>query len=374
MRYGLIITAVFSSLFLFTACERRPQPPQAGPPNVVCVAAEKCDVANFREFVGQTVSESAVTIVPMVKGYLVKQNFDEGTMVKKGDLLFEIDPRPFEAQVQNAEGQLQAAQAQLINANIEYKRYSTLLREDATSAKDHDKVTMDKGSAEGQILIAKAALETAKINLEYTKLRAPFDGKLGVCPINVGNLVGPGTTNTKLSSIMCVDPMKVEFSVPETIFADVIEKYGDFDKASRAVIVKLTLPNGSPYKHEGSVYFSDNQVTAETGTIKMRARFPNPNSVLTANEYVRVVVMRKNKIPAILIPQTAVVEDMTGTVAMVVKDSKVERRAIKVGSTFGHKVEVLSGVAAGEWVVTEGLIKIRNGMSVNAKLAAGEKP
>ncbi len=335
---------------------------------MLCAAAVKQDVTKSFEFIGQAVAEDSVSIVPMVEGYLVKQCFDEGSMVKKGDLLFEIDPRPFEAQVKNAEGQLAAAKAQQLNAIIEYKRYTTLIKEDATSQKDQDIATMKKGQADGQYLIADAGLDTAKINLGYTRLTAPFDGKIGVCPISVGNLVGSPSNRQPLTSIMRMDPMKVEFNIPEPAVATIIEKFGGMDRVNKVMYAKIVLPNGTPYPHDGSIYFFDNQITTATGTIKQRARFPNPHAVLTPGEYFKVQLCSREKMSVILVPQIAIVEDMTGMLVMAVKNGKVERRRVTTGQNHGKDVEILSGLSEGEWVVTEGLLKIKQGMAVNAKL------
>jgi membrane fusion protein (multidrug efflux system) len=343
-------------------------PPQ-GPPEVLCVRAVVEEVSNSYELIGQTVAEDSVSVVPMVEGYLIKQGFDEGSMVKKGDLLFEIDPRPYEAQVKNAEGQVASARAQLINANIEYNRYTTLLKETATSQKSQDYAAMQKGAAEGQLLIAAAALDTAKINLGYTKLTAPFDGKISVCPTSVGNLVGQPGNRQALTSIMKLDPMKVECNVPETALAFINEKYGSFDDITKFITPRIILPNGTVYQSDGVIYFTDNQVTANTGTFKLRSRFPNPKTELLPNEYVKVILTINKKRPMTLIPQTAVTEDMTGSVVMTVKDGKADRRNVKTGQTHGPSIEILSGIENGDWVVTEGLIKIRHGMPVSAKLA-----
>ena len=367
-RQAMIIVASLASILSLASCKKKTPAPAPPPPEIICVAAVKQEIANSFNFIGQTVAEESVSIVPMVEGYLIKQGFDEGSIVKKGDLLFEIDPRPFQAQVKNAEGQLAAAKAQMINAQIEYNRYTKLIHESATSQQNQDKAIMDKGNAEGQLLIAQASLDTAKINLGYTQLRAPFDGKISVCPISVGNLVGSPANRQPLTSIMQMNPMKVEFNVPETAVATVIEKFGSIDRACKLMSAEIILPNGALYPHNGNIYFIDNQISANTGTIRQRARFPNPDSVLTPNEYVTIRVFFKEKKPVILVPQIALVEDMTGTLVMMVKDGKVERRQVKTGQNHGQDIEIVSGVAEGDWVVTAGLLKIRNGMTVNAKL------
>ena len=369
MRNGIVVFAAFSSSLLLSSCDKglkaTDTPP---PPDVICVAAVKGDVSNSYDFIGQTVAEESVDIIPMVEGYLIKQGFDEGSMVKKGDVLFEIDPRPFAAQVKNAEGQVTSAKAQLVNADIEYIRYSTLAKSTAVAQKDQDAAAMNKGEAEGQVLISEASLETARINLGYTKLVAPFDGKIGVCPTSVGNLVGQASNRQPLTTIMRLDPMKVEFNIPETAIGISIQKHGNLAGVCKSIVPTILLPNGSQYPHVGTIYFIDNQVTSTTGTIRLRARFPNPNATLTPNEYVKIHLVFGANRSAILIPEIAIAEDMTGKVVMVVKDGKVERRQVKTGQSRETNIEVVSGIAEGEWVVTEGLLKIRHGIAVNPKL------
>jgi len=161
--------------------------------------------------------------------------------------------------------------------------------------------------------------------------------------------------------------MKVEFNIPEMAVANIIQRHGTLD-ISKFVTVEITLPNGSLYSHNGTIYFIDNQVTASTGTIRQRARFPNPDAVLTPNEYVKVRLVVTQKRSTILIPKIAIMEDMTGSVALVVKDGKVERRQLKTGHGFDRNMEVISGISDGDWVITEGMLKVRPGMTVNAKL------
>jgi len=370
MRVALAFLAASSVALFASSCDRERSKVKAGPPplpEVACFAAIKQDVTDSYEFIGQTVAEESVDVVPMVDGYLVKQGFDEGSLVKKGDLLFEIDPLPYEAQVKNAEGQLESAKAQLVNAKIEYTRYTNLAKSDAVAQKDADRVTMSKGQAEGQNLMSEASLDIAKINLGYTKLLAPFDGKIGVCPISVGNLVQVANKKA-LTTIMRLDPMKVEFSIPEPAMANIIQKYGRVAGMKNKVVPRITLPNGAPYPKEGEIYFIDNQVDASTGTISIRARFANPDFQLTHNEYVKVRLSTKEPIQSILIPQIAIEEDMTGKFVMTVKDSKVDRRQVKTGQQHGTNIEIVVGVEEGEWVVVQGLLKIRPGMTVDAKL------
>jgi len=368
MHSVLVALTFLSAAFLLSSCEKREKPPPPPPPGVVCVVAEKRDVANSYEYIGQIVAEDWVNLVARVEGYLIKRNFEEGSIVKKDDLVFEIDPRPFEAKVKEAEGQLTKAKATLENANIEFKRYSSLAKDNAVAQKTLDEATMPKGVAEGQVLTSEGELEIAQINLGYTRITAPFDGKIGVCSISVGNLVSP-TMNTNLAKIVRLDPVKVEFCIPEAIVINIRQNAKSVQSAASTVIPRIVLPNGTAYPHEGVIYFADNEVNTATGTLMIRARFPNTTGLLTAGQYVKVRLETKEKIAAILIPQIAIQRDQTGEVVMTVdKANKVVRREVKTGQPHGTDIEVKEGLAEGDLVVAQGLLKIRSGMTVNVTM------
>jgi len=365
---------LFICLVLLSSCGRKQAPPPPPPPGVVCVPAIKQDVARIHEYIGQIVAEDWVDLVARVEGYLIKQNFEEGSIVKKDDLVFEIDPRPFEAQVKEAEGQLVHAQASLTYADIQVERNKTLVKQDAASQKDLDTANMNQGVSKGEVLVAEGQLEVAKINLGYTKITAPFDGKIGTCPISVGNLVGP-TINTNLSKIVRMNPVKVEFNVPEPIVVSLTQRDGDIERVAAEVTPKLILSNGTEYPLDGKIYFADNNINTVTGTLLIRARFENPKNILTPGQYVRVKIERKEKTPSILIPAIAIIRDQTGEIVYVVdKDSKVERRLVKTGQISGLNIVILEGLSEGENVIVQGILKVRPGVTVNAARAESAKP
>ena len=200
---------------------------------------------------------------------------------------------------------------------------------------------------------------------------APFDGKLGVCSIYVGNLVGP-TINTNLASIMRIDPVKVEFFMPEPIVIRLVQKFGSIKAAQSAVVAKLVLANGSPYTQEGSIYFANNEVNTGTGTLMMRARFPNPTGILLPGQYAKVILHTKEPISAILVPQLTILRDQTGEYVMTVdKNHKVERRQVKTGQSHGRAMQVMEGISEGDMVVSQGLLKIRPGVTVSVTVDSG---
>jgi len=340
----------------------------------VCAIAEKKDVSSTHEFIGQIVAEDSVELVARVEGYLVKRNFEEGSFVKKGDLVFEIDPRPFEAQVKEAEGQLAHAQASLTYANIQVGRYTTLVKGDAVSQKDLDSATMQQGVSKGELLVAQGQLDLAKINLEYTRITAPFDGKIGVCKISVGNLVGP-TINNNLTKIVRMDPVKVEFSIPEPVAISIRQKAGSMEKIASRMIPRIILSNGTEYPSEGQIYFSDNVVNSSTGTLLVRARFQNPKGLLNSGEYVKVKLGDREKTSSTMIPAVAIQRDQTGEFVLIVdKDSKVQRRLVKTGQAHGIDIVILEGISEGEKVIVRGVLKVRPGMTANVSIEAASKP
>ncbi|HCE46298.1 MAG TPA: hypothetical protein DET40_22360 [Lentisphaeria bacterium] len=374
MRQTSLILVLLSVLLLASSCRKKPVPPPPPPPGVVCTIAEKQDVSKTHEFIGQIVAEDWVDLVARVEGYLVKRNFEEGSFVKKDTLIFEIDPRPFEAQVKEAEGQLVHAQASLTYANIQVERYTTLVKGDAVSQKDLDAANMQQGVSKGEVLVAQGQLDLAKINLEYTRLTAPFDGKIGECPISVGNLVGP-TINTNLSRIVRMDPVKVEFSVPEATVIDIRQREGSMEKIASRIIPKIVLSNGTEYPLAGQIYFTDNVVDTSTGTLLVRARFQNPNGLLNSGNYVKIRLETKDKTPSIMVPAVAIQRDQTGEFVLSVdKDSKVQRRLVKTGQAHGMNIVILEGISEGEKIIVRGVLKVRPGMTANATLEESAKP
>ncbi len=374
MRQYFLILMFFSVMLFFSSCKKKQVTPPPPPPGVVCSVAQKMEVSGISEYIGQIVAEDWVDLVARVEGFLIKRNFEEGSFVKKDDLIFEIDPRSFEAKVKEAEGQLEHAQASLTFANIQVVRYTTLVKDSAISQKELDAANMQQGVSKGEILVAQGELDIAKINLEYTRIAAPFDGKIGVCPVSVGNLVSP-TTNTKLAKVVRINPMKVEFSVPESVVIDIRQREGPMDNIASMIIPRIILPNGTEYPIDGRIYFSDNVVNMSTGTLLVRARFENPNGLLNAGEYVKVRLVDKDKTSSIMIPTVAIQRDQTGEFVLAVdKDSKVQRRIVKTGQVHGTNIVILEGISEGDRVIVRGVLKVRPGMTANVSIEGSAKP
>ncbi len=334
----------------------------AEPPAVVVVPASYREIATSRQRIAQVIPDDYVDLVARVDGYLVKRCFEEGSTVKKGDLVFLIQQEQYTSELEVANGNLRKAQAALDNARIEYERYATLVKSDAVAQKDLDQWTMQKGDAEGDLLVAQGKLGLAKLNVEYTEVRSPIDGKLGVCPFYEGEMVGPGKSE-KLGTVIRIDPVKVEFPVPETDYVNHVIEYGSIDKTEAGVTAAIILPNGKKYPHDGTIYFSDNRINNNTGTIIMRARFPNPDAMLVPGGYVKIVLTHKDKKRLLLIPQEAVQRDQTGTFVLLVdKYGVIARRPVALGADLGRTFAVESGLSEGEQVVTRGALKVREGV------------
>ncbi len=361
--------AMAFTVLVVAGCNKKQK--QATPPAAVTVApAIDGYVIGSREIIGQTKAYDSVNLVARVKGFLRKQNFSEGHMVKKGQMLFQIEKDEYQASLESAQAQLKQYQAKLMNANIEYDRQKKLLKESATSKRTYDDALSDKMVAEANVLNAKASLDNAKINLGYTDIKSPFDGRIGLVTYSVGNVVGPDSE--KLANVVRLDPMRVEFNVNEIDILKLnLQAEAKKRRQSDKLIVKLKFQDGTIYQNIGRIEFASNKVNSGTGTLLVQAVFPNKEEVLVPGMFVKVLLIDPHKISAILIPRQATMEDQSGEYVMVVgADNKVERKNIKTGLTSGPNVQVKEGLKAGEKVIIEGLQKVRAGSKVTCKVDA----
>ncbi len=345
-------------------------------PEVEVADVRQQDLPIYSEWVGTTDGLVNATIQARVTGYLMKRNFDEGAFVRKGDLLFEIDPRPFEAALAEAKGQLSRVHAQLVKSQMDVKRDTPLAEAKAISQKELDDSIQALAAARGSYLSAKASVEQAQLNLSFTRIVAPIDGVTGIAKGQIGDLVGPSTG--ALTSVSTVDPIRVYFPMSEQEYLSVAEK---IQEAYRSIGEKrndnldLILGNGATYVHKGSFMLVDRQVDVKTGTIRFAAQFPNPDNLLRPGLFARVRAKTNTKKGALLVPQRAVTE-IQGKyqVAVVTQDNKVEFRPVKVAERFGSLWVLDQGVSAGERVVVEGLQKLKPGMAVTPKLSQSGQP
>src|SRR6266849_4687811 len=362
---------------------------QAGaPPDVEVVRVEQKDVPIFGEWIGTLDGFTNADVRAQVTGYLLRKGYQEGAFVNKGQLLFEIDPRPFKAALDQAEGQLAQAKAVLANAQavqgrteLDVNRYTPLAKVQAASQQDLDNAIQNNlaakatvSTAEAQIKTAQAAVETAKINLNFTRLVAPIDGIAGQAQLQVGALVNPNSG--PVTSVSTVDPIKVYFTVSEADYLDWRRRFPTESSrlaADKNLRLELILADGSTYPHAGAFYFADRQVNQSTGAIRIAGLFPNPGNILRPGGYGKVRAVIRTQQGALLVPQRAVSELQGGYQVAVVDDqNKVNIRTIQVADRVGNQWVVAEGLKAGERVVAEDIQKVRPGMQVQPKPFAVE--
>jgi membrane fusion protein, multidrug efflux system len=370
-----------------------PKPPPPPPPTVLVSPVVKADVPVYAEFVGTVNGFLNIDIRARVAGFLDSQAYKDGAYVKAGTLLFTIDPRQFQAQVLQAEGDVAQAQAVLTRSNITVQRYKPLAAKQAISQQDLDNAIAAQESAVGQLQTARAALEQAKLNLSYTKIYSPVDGIVGTAQVNIGNLVGQGTP-TLLTTVSQVEPTKVIFNVSESDYLryagkvralesqDLASMYArlaelrDGGAAGGAGGLELILADNSVYPYPGFIISVQRQVQTTTGTIQVESVFPNPNALLRPGQYARVRgALSGDGKNTLLIPQAAVTElQGSFTVAVVGSDDKVQIRRVEVGPRVGTQWIISSGLTQGEKVIVEGLQKVTDGTQVKAEPAPAPNP
>ena len=359
-----------------------------GGPDVEVVQVEQKDVPIYGEWIGTLDGLTNADVRAQVTGYIMRQGYQEGAFVKKGQLLFEIDPRPFQAALDQAEGQLAQATAQLANSEavqgrteLDVNRYTPLAREQAASQQDLDNAIQNNmaakatvATAKAQIKSAAAAVETAKINLDFTRLVAPIDGIAGQAQLQVGALVNP--SSGPVTSVSTVDPIKVYFTVSEREYLDWNRRFPTEttrQAAGKSLRLELILADGLSYPREGTFYFADRQVNQSTGAIRIAGLFPNPGNILRPGGYGKVRTAVRVQKDALLVPQRAVSELQGGyQVAALDGENKVSIRTVKVGDRVGAQWIIADGLKRGERVVAEGVQKVRPGMQVNPKPFAAE--
>ncbi len=357
-------------------------------PDVEVVQVEQKDVPIYGEWIGTLDGFTNADVRAQVTGYIMRQGYQEGAFVKKGQLLFEIDPRPFQASLDQAQGQLAQARAALSNAQavqrrteLDVNRYTPLAREQAASQQDLDNAVQNNlaakatvATAEAQIQSAEAAVETARINLDFTRLVAPIDGIAGQAQLQVGALVN--LSSAPVTSVSTVDPIKVYFTVGEPQYLAWRERFPTESErlaADKNLHLQLILADGSTYRHEGTFYFADRQVNESTGAIRLAGLFPNPGNILRPGGYGKVRAVIRVQQDALLVPQRAVTELQGGyQVAVVGDDDKITIRTVNAGDRVGNQWVIAAGLKPGERVVAEGIQKVRPGMVVKPKPFAAE--
>jgi membrane fusion protein (multidrug efflux system) len=347
----------------------------AAPPAVVEVATVvQQDTPIYSEWVAILDGYVNAQIQPHVSGYIIRQNYKEGSVVRKGDVLFQIDPRPFKAALDQAKGQLAQAEAQLGKASLDVQRDTPLAQARAIAQSQLDTEIQAKLGAQALVQAARANVEQAQLNLEWTQVTSLINGIAGIAQVQIGNLVGPSSV---LTSVSQVDPIKAYFTVSEQEFTDFHRRFPteqSVEEQRRRIHLQLLLADGSVYERPGTIYFADREVNPATGAIRIAGVFPNPNNLLRPGGYGRIRASAKTQSGALLIPQRAVIE-LQGSrqVAVVGDDNKVSIRPITVGERVGKLWIVTEGLKPGERVVVEGLMKVRDGAPVKAVSADSAK-
>jgi membrane fusion protein (multidrug efflux system) len=328
------------------------------------------DVPVYLEFVGQTLGFQDVEIRARVEGYLTNMAFQEGSLVRRGDLLYEIDRQPLQAILAQARADQATAEAQLAKANNDVARYTPLVAKQAVSQRELDDARALQDAARSRVDAAKAAVEKASLDLGYTRITAPISGLIGTTLVKTGNLVGRGES-TLLTTISQIDPALFRIGLTEADYLRVARRRAETqDNPGQQSNIQLTLADGSVYPHPGKVHVVDRQVDTSTGTLGIQLQFPNPEQLLRPGQYGRARLLADNRVGALLVPQRAVQElQNLYSVAVVDAGGKVAFKNVKVGPRVDSLWVIDEGLTPGEKVVVEGLQRIQNGMTVSAKPA-----
>ena len=363
----VLVLAAGAGWWLFGTSARPPQAAAAQPPAPavgVRLAAMK-GVSQSFEFVGRVKAIEKVDLRARVEGFLEKVLFREGQDVKTGELLYQIEKVQFQAAVDQAKANLAVAEAALTNAKVEYERSLELVKRNFTpqSQVDTNKAALD--SATGRVMQAKAALTQAQVNLDYTDIRAPIDGRIGRTAYTVGNLVNPASG--VLATIVSQDPIYVLFPVSVRDLEAIREARRKEEGGMAKIDIRVRLPSGQEYAQRGVWNLTDPQVDPQTDSLVMRATIPNPDRTLTDGQFVTAIIRERQEAPRLVVPQSALQVDQSGYYVLVVNDQhKVEQRRVQTGPQRGTDVVVTSGVKEGEKVMVDGIQKVRPGQVVQA--------
>jgi membrane fusion protein (multidrug efflux system) len=389
------VAIVLVLLIVVTRSHARPTVQAATAPVVEVAAAEQRNIPVYGEWIGTLTGQVNADVKAQVTGYLLTRNYQEGSFVHKGQVLFNIDPRPFKAALDQAKGQLAQAEAQLIqdqaqlaaaNANqlksqLDVEKYAPLAQANAVSQQEYDDATQTDlankaqvkaaeaaiAAAKAQIQTSKAAVETASINLGFTRIVSPIDGIAGIAQAQVGDLVNTGSG--PLTTVSTLDPIRDYFTVSEQQYLGLQKRFSE----KGAWKLQLILADGSTYPQQGQFYFADRQVNPNTGAIQLAALFPNPGNVLRPGQYGKIRAIVRVQQNAVLIPQAAVNEQQGSYLVDVVdKDSRVDSRRVEVGQRTDTMWVIDRGLKPGDRVIVEGQQNLRPGMTVQTQAFKGD--
>ena len=364
-----LLAATMAAAALAGACEE-PAAVAPPPPEVYVADVVQRDVPVYLELVGQTAGFQDVDIRARVEGFLETVNFQEGSFIKKGDLLYTIDRKPLEAILAQGKADQATAEARLSKANNDVARYTPLVAKQAVSKQELDNALAEQDASKSQVEAAKAAVEKASLDLSYTRVTSPISGLVGTTQVKSGNLVGRGES-TLLTTISQIDPILFTVGVTEADYLRVAKQVTAAGKSSGGSRegIELRLADGAVYAHTGKISTIERAVDPTTGTLGMELVFPNPDQILRPGQYGRARILLDTKRGALLVPQRAVQELQSIYTVAIVEGGKVAFRTVKVGQKVDSLWVIEEGVKAGEQIVVEGLQRIQDGMTVSAKPA-----
>ena len=357
-----LVTVGMSLFVALVGCAKEPERPKAGPPEVAVAAVTEQNVPIYGEWVAQLNGPVNAEITPKVQGYLLQQNYQNGFFVKKGQLLFTLDPRQYEAALEQAKAQVGIADADLAKATNDVNRDTPLAAQRAIAQRDLDTDLTSQEAMKSQVQAAKASLANAELNLAWTKVYSPIDGIAGVSNSQIGDLVG---TATKMTTISQVNPIWAYFNVSESLFLKFAPQITAFisgrgSKRNAPAPVEFIQANDIPYPSKGKIIYVNRQVGTQTGTIQMAAEFPNKDATLRPGGFGRVRIKTGDNENALLVPQPAVIEVQSNYMLVVLTpDNKAQFRPVKVGDRVGPNWIITEGVKPGEQVVVEGIERLR---------------
>ena len=368
LRRTTLLSVILLSLLVLIGCEKKEEKPQAGPPEVLVSEVLQQNVPIFQEWVSQLNGPVNADITPKVQGYLLKQVYTNGYFVKKGELLFELDPRQYQAALERAQADVDVALAGLSEADNNVARDTPLAAQNAIPQKQLDTDLSQQAARKAQVEAAKAALDNAKLNLAWTKVYSPIDGIAGDAKSQIGDLVGP---TTKMATVSQVNPIWAQFNISESTYLGSASKITEFIRSGKRGNVPLHYiqANGEVYPHGGQIIQVNRQVATGTGTIQLTAEFPNPDAILRPGGFGRVRIQTSENQNALLVPQAAVIEIQSMYQLIVLTpDNKAVFRPVKVGDRVGTNWIITEGLKPGERVVVEGILKIQQAAAAAPQL------
>jgi len=368
-RCAVVFLLVGGVVSLGAGCDEEKVEATAAPPEVAVVTVQHRDVPVYQEWVGNLAGEVNATISAQVSGYLVKRDYTEGAPVKKDQILFQIDPAPFQATLDAAKAQLAVAEAQKGKTVQDVKRYTPLAAKEAVSRQELDDAVQADKVADGQVALAKSSIQQAELNLGFTTIRSPVDGIAGLAKAQVGDLISPSTG--PLTTVIQINPMRVYFTVSQQLVTEIqrqaLAEGKTLREGGNGPDLQLTLASGYVYPQKGKFRFGDNQVDLKTGAVQVVGSFPNPDGLLLPGAFASVRAMMRVEKDAMLVPQRAV-SQMQGRylVAVVGNDNKVNIIPFTPGERVGSDWVISGNLKAGDQIVAEGVQKVREGIIVKA--------